>query len=661
MKRHTKNEISARRLLTDARAHVNDKQFFCSQAFTAYLEHMAAIHTSRYSYRYHLTVQMDWRSTQKSRLAYTNNQRIYINAGHPIVSKYDKRNERYLFILGLFVHELGHVLYTDFPAWTLFVQSVRKGQWRPGLSSCSSERVQQSVTDIQAFLDKDPLHRHVIAAVLKHLLNILEDAYIELCLLKKFPGVFGFALSYMRNDEFTQSPSLTEQQESGLSPWTIAVNLLLYYTKFGKLLLGNEPASHPCAQALSPCLETAQKSIVGTLSDRTEAAAMLLVHLWPLANPEKDWAHFFPNRQSKETSSVRTETLYGPFTEVPVGDTRPVEQGILSLDDIDRDRKITGTGQILYDNAYLPHKSNAAIHKILDQVATETLEKQRVAALNESVQKMDLGALHSHIDITIHRASVITQDMREEYKKIAAPLLPLSNRLQQQLCRELHKRKYPQTMPGYALGKRIDTKHLYRLDQKIFTKNLPAKKGFDMAVAVLLDESGSMNRAGRYKYAQAAAIILQDFCYRLHIPLMVYGHSTSGDQVDLYSYVEYDTFDDSDRYRLADIQARNSNRDGAALRYVGEHLLKRPERNKILILVSDGYPSHTHYWGNEAEKDLRAFHSDFVRRGGLLIAAAIGDDKDAIHRIYGQSFMDITDLPTFPLHLTQYLKRHIRI
>lgn len=604
---------------------------------------------------------MDWRSTQKSRLAYTNNQRIYINAGHPIVSKYDKRNERYLFILGLFVHELGHVLYTDFPAWTLFVQSVRKGQWRPGLSSCSSERVQQSVTDIQAFLDKDPLHRHVIAAVLKHLLNILEDAYIELCLLKKFPGVFGFALSYMRNDEFTQSPSLTEQQESGLSPWTIAVNLLLYYTKFGKLLLGNEPASHPCAQALSPCLETAQKSIVGTLSDRTEAAAMLLVHLWPLANPEKDWAHFFPNRQSKETSSVRTETLYGPFTEVPVGDTRPVEQGILSLDDIDRDRKITGTGQILYDNAYLPHKSNAAIHKILDQVATETLEKQRVAALNESVQKMDLGALHSHIDITIHRASVITQDMREEYKKIAAPLLPLSNRLQQQLCRELHKRKYPQTMPGYALGKRIDTKHLYRLDQKIFTKNLPAKKGFDMAVAVLLDESGSMNRAGRYKYAQAAAIILQDFCYRLHIPLMVYGHSTSGDQVDLYSYVEYDTFDDSDRYRLADIQARNSNRDGAALRYVGEHLLKRPERNKILILVSDGYPSHTHYWGNEAEKDLRAFHSDFVRRGGLLIAAAIGDDKDAIHRIYGQSFMDITDLPTFPLHLTQYLKRHIRI
>ena len=657
MKRHTKNEISTRRLLADARAHVSDEQFFCSPAFTAYLEHMAAIHTSRYSYRYHLTVQMDWLPIPKTHLAYTNNQHIYINAGHPIVSRYTKRNERYLYVLGLFVHELGHVLYTDFPAWALFVQSVLKGQWRPDLSSCSSERVQQSVAEIQAFLDKGPPYRQVIAAVLKHLLNILEDAYIELCLLKKFPGVFGSALMYMRNDDLTQSHTLTEQQNAGLSPWTIAVNLLLYYARFGKLPLGNEPASHPCVQALSPCLETVQNSIVGTFSDRIQAVVMLLVYLWPLANPEKDWARFFSDCQSKQTPSVRTSGL---FTEAPIGDTRPAEQGILILEDLCRDRKMTGTGRIQYDDAYLPHKNNAALNDILDQVAIEQLEKQRAAALNTSVQKMDLGALHNHVDITIHRASVITQDMREKYKKIAAPLLPLSNRLQQELSRELHKRKYPQTMPGYALGKRIDTKRLYRPDQKIFTKNVPAKKGFDMAVAVLLDESGSMGSKDRYKYAQAAAIILQDFCYRLHIPMMVYGHSTSGDLVDLYSYVEYDVFADLDRYRLADIQARRSNRDGAALRYVSRRLLERPERNKILILVSDGNPAHTNYWGEAAEEDLRAFRSEFVSCGGLLIAAAISDDKDAIHRIYGQSFMDITDLSSFPLRLTQYLKRHIR-
>ena len=72
-------------------------------------------------------------------------------------------------------------------------------------------------------------YRQVIAAVLKHLLNILEDAYIELCLLKKsFPGCFEARLCTC---EMTTLPihTLTEQQNAGLSPWTIAVNLLLYY------------------------------------------------------------------------------------------------------------------------------------------------------------------------------------------------------------------------------------------------------------------------------------------------------------------------------------------------------------------------------------------------------------------------------------------------
>ena len=87
---------------------------------------------------------------------------------------------------------------------------------------------------------------------------------------------------------------------------------------------------------------------------------------------------------------------------------------------------------------------------------------------------------------------------------------------------------------------------------------------------------------------------------------MVYGHSTSGDQVDLYSYVEYDTFDDSDRYRLADIQARNSNRDGAALRYVGRASVEtaRTEQDSHpgIRWVSFAYP----LLGNEAEKRFKS-------------------------------------------------------
>ena len=90
----------------------------------------------------------------------------------------------------------------------------------------------------------------------------------------------------------------------------------------------------------------------------------------------------------------------------------------------------------------------------------------------------------------------------------------------------------------------------------------------------------------RATYARATAIILYDFCQALGIPITVYGHSTSRG-VDLYSYAEFDAIDRDDRYRMMDISARGSNRDGAALRFVAERLVHRPEDIKLLMLVSE--------------------------------------------------------------------------
>ncbi|MFQ7551248.1 MAG: cobaltochelatase CobT-related protein, partial [Blautia marasmi] len=145
----------------------------------------------------------------------------------------------------------------------------------------------------------------------------------------------------------------------------------------------------------------------------------------------------------------------------------------------------------------------------------------------------------------------------------------------------------------------------------------------------------------------------------------VYGHSTDytdvGNTVALYSYAEFDGFDHDDKYRMMDIAARGSNRDGAALRFVAEQLSKRPEAVKILILVSDGQPGDSGYSGSAAEEDLRGIKQEYQRKGILFVAAAIGDDKQNIERIYGDSFMDISDLKQLPTKLTAVVKRHIRV
>lgn len=84
-------------------------------------------------------------------------------------------------------------------------------------------------------------------------------------------------------------------------------------------------------------------------------------------------------------------------------------------------------------------------------------------------------------------------------------------------------------------------------------------------VALLLDESGSMSCGDRATYARAAAIISTISVRSWTSPIMVYGHSTGySTGVDLYSYAEFESFDRDDKYRMMDISARGSNRDGAA-------------------------------------------------------------------------------------------------
>jgi nitric oxide reductase activation protein len=146
---------------------------------------------------------------------------------------------------------------------------------------------------------------------------------------------------------------------------------------------------------------------------------------------------------------------------------------------------------------------------------------------------------------------------------------------------------------------------------------------------------------------------------------MVYGHSSgysrSGHDIDLYSYAEFDDIGGDDKYRLMDISARGGNRDGAALRYVAEQLSKRSEEVKMLILVSDGQPADAGYGGTAAEEDLRGVKQEYAKKGVLFVAAAIGDDKENIERIYGDSFLDITDLSKLPVALTNMVKRYIRV
>ena len=305
------------------------------------------------------------------------------------------------------------------------------------------------------------------------------------------------------------------------------------------------------------------------------------------------------------------------------------------------------------------------LEKMAEKEVCKELENDRIKELNDAAQSISYGDIHRGVSIRVNRIASVDEELVEQYEAISAPLLTISRQLQRSLVKQLAEKRRGGKMTGLLMGQRLDTHALFRNDGKVFYKNSLPNEIPELTVGLLLDESGSMGSCDRSTYARAAAIILYDFCEHLGIPVMIYGHSTgyqdSKDYVELFSYAEFEGFDEDDKYRLMDIGARGSNRDGAALRYVAECLSKRPEQVKLLVLVSDGQPADTGYYGTAAEEDLRGIKQEYKRKGIIFVAAAIGNDKLNIERIYGDSFLDITDLNELPTKLTAVVKRHVRV
>lgn len=186
-------------------------------------------------------------------------------------------------------------------------------------------------------------------------------------------------------------------------------------------------------------------------------------------------------------------------------------------------------------------------------------------------------------------------------------------------------------------------------------------QALDAAASIVDDESASMSSCGRIEAVRAASLVLLLFCRDLGIPISVVGHTASSSQhtMELYCYADFEAIDDNDKYRLMDIQPRDCNRDGAAIRYAAERLLKRPERLKLLFVNSDGAPVACGYRGTAAEADLRAIKEEYTNKGITFIAAAIGGDRDTIERIYGDVFLNVGDLDALPYNLANILIRHL--
>lgn len=740
------NHKLVKQRLNEKRSKITDRQFFTSRILAGHFEDMAAVQTKRYKYDRRIHVNLSWQPKERG-AANTDNSVIKINAGHRMVTSNRGRLNRYNIVCGLFAHELGHVLYTDFLAGQTYIKALWGYRWYPSapLLKTADDKVREE--DMWSYVKEDPQNINLFTVIAHNIVNILEDGYIENRVLNNFPGVLGQGLELLREQQFKSMMTVTQLKEAEDSGechiFESIMQLLLSYSKYGELKYGDEPLSDERIQTVFSLIPDIDRGLMSyDHKTRLEAANAIIIRCWDYIKEYIESVKLSLSSESGDPVSALTEKL-GSLTgssEIGTGSTSPVEAdpdeenvswtaekremtqslaesgtcgnlsgsegktGPLASGDDDssssdvenadaietanmnNDRQyvtddekgripyqqtdkvsVPTGGKVERNDNYDPtvnEKAAEDIEKILDKVAEEAacreLENERTRELNDMAQSISYGNIHEGVSVKINRITSVKSEMIEMYEQAAPRLLTISRQLQKSILSQLKETRKGGKQTGLLFGRRLDSHTLHRTDGKIFYKNALPNDVPQLAVGLLVDESGSMSSCQRITYARAAAIILYDFCQSLDIPVMIYGHSTGYDSVELYSYAEFESIDKDDKYRLMDISARRSNRDGAALRFVAEQLSKRPEDVKLLILISDGQPADSGYGGSAAEEDLRGIKREYQRKKLLFLAAAIGDDKQNIERIYGDSFMDISDLSQLPTRLTAAVKRHIR-
>lgn len=182
----------------------------------------------------------------------------------------------------------------------------------------------------------------------------------------------------------------------------------------------------------------------------------------------------------------------------------------------------------------------------------------------------------------------------------------------------------------------------------------------EAAVMLLVDCSGSMCTADedtgmrRDALARVCTTALHLALKPSGIPHAVYGFTTAvedpsqlvehaamrralGENMSVYArtttaarYYLFKTFDSDDARAVAGIQGEGANLDGEAVALASAALRARPEALKLLLVLSDGWPSGTRH-GPTGEAYLRQAVREAERSGIRVVGIGIADDAVCVY------------------------------
>ena len=225
----------------------------------------------------------------------TSESNIYVNFGNSYLDKnpIGKKNtteKKWLLGKGLVLHEIGHLLFTNFNDMANFQKAITADQWkwqRPIKAGVSPD-FNENLKEVEAYLNISVHNRKQFMTAFHYFNNIIEDGYNEEKLMKSFKGDFVASLYELRDFQYEEFPTIERVMEDGRSNFSIWQLMMLSYAKFGLIKVqDNSTFTEPLVKKFCEFLPSITSCVTEDNSYvRLDKSLTLYVDMWDVIKEE---------------------------------------------------------------------------------------------------------------------------------------------------------------------------------------------------------------------------------------------------------------------------------------------------------------------------------------------------------------------------------------
>ncbi|RKQ29654.1 vWA domain-containing protein [Oceanobacillus halophilus] len=302
-----------------------------------------------------------------------------------------------------------------------------------------------------------------------------------------------------------------------------------------------------------------------------------------------------------------------------------------------------------------------------DYSELESLDKQE--ATKGKNGEFEFGEENKDAVKHIKEANPPTTEEIQTYKEYVLDIDPYKRKLANTIKKTIeHKKNAPRR--DLIIG-RLSKKLLpVVLDEspRVFYKKNQESKEFDAAFTLLVDCSASMQ--GKMEETKRGIVLFHEVLKQFKIPHSIVGFWEDAMEVTenyqpnyfhvIHSY--NDSFYQNNGAKIMQLEPEEDNRDGYSIRVITKELEARREKNKFLLVFSDGEPAASGYDQNGIV-DTHLAVSEARKKGleviGMFLSDGEIDESEdlTMKNIYGKERLMVPSVSELPEHFAPLIKK----